>query len=522
MFEENLLKKYALPESVTNSQGLWYDPRADVWKVSSSSLKNLYFTRYREECTPEFLQSLKLAMVSLHRRLKPNSLQNCFKHGLNPLMKRMPQPVGQITQSDLEEHCLALPPERKWWLNSLKSLGSALGQFGIPGHSITPDALAFLKTLKPGCNEQGQAAATWDPVAGPLTPDEMEAFLRALDAAFVRAEVSLENYVLILLFASFGARAANMADLKVCDLQSTVKSGVTTYVLHIPRVKQQGGRFRQESYTRKVFPELAVLLESFIERQKERYASLGCGDRLPVFVDPGNRDPIRTFHRDQPQIAMHAIKTANRLAVVSLRTGEILHVNTRRYRHTTATVAKAMGFSPGAIAALLDHGSTQTQEVYAAISPALLRDYTERLGGYRNPLAAAFLGRIAEPGESVAPGQWVFRPRFAKDSPDPVVGGCEASRQCAGRRPYVCYLCPLFTASMEGDHEGALADVVEERVRFDQEAGDALRFMTQDSVAGAIRKVIDMVEERLKELGKTLEQIRQEKEALLRQKGVIA
>ena len=75
---------------------------------------------------------------------------------------------------------------------------------------------------------------------------------------------------------------------------------------------------------------------------------------------------------------------------------------------------------------------------------------------------------------------------------------------------------------MEGDHEGALADVLEERVRFDQDAGDGLRYLTADSVASAIRKVIFLVQEKLKRMGKTLEQIRAERDALRRERGILA
>ena len=80
---------------------------------------------------------------------------------------------------------------------------------------------------------------------------------------------------------------------------------------------------------------------------------------------------------------------------------------------------------------------------------------------------------------------------------------------CAGRRPFACYLCTMFSASMEGDHEGALRDVLEGRVLFDQDAGYGLRYLTADSVAQSIRKVIALVEKKLKVMGKTLDQIRE-------------
>lgn len=519
MNDESVLRKFSLPESAVNFAGLRYDPRGDVWPVSTGS--DLHLSRYRDECDPLFFQSLKLTLVTLNRIQQPASIRTYLTSGLNPLLERMGKPVGEIGQADLEAHWFDLPPERKWWFKSLKILCPSLALHGIPGYSITPEAMDWLETIHPGGGEMGLAARTWDPIKGPLTPDEVHAFLSALHAGFAHAEVGAEDYLLILLFACFGARNGNLADLKICDLKVTQNGGVTRYEVDIPRVKHRGWRFRASFYTRNLVPEIGAALEGYLACLMEQHANLGLGDQLPMFPDPGNTDLIRTYHRNSKQINDHAVRTAKQLAVFTDRTGKDLHINPRRWRYTQATMARARGLDPSAIAILLDHGDTQTQEVYAAVSPEVLADYTRRLAGFREPWAAAFLGRIAEPGEEIEPQKMVYRAKFAKDSPEPNVGGCGASSRCAGRRPYACYLCPVFIASMEGDHEGALADVLEGRVRFDQDAGDGLRYLTADSVASAIRKVIFLVEEKLKRLGKTLEQVRAERDALRYARGVL-
>jgi len=522
MVDDGLLRKFSLPESAVNSQEIRYDPRDDVWPVSSSGTKNIDLSRYREDCTALFLQSLKLALVTLNRRLKPTSLTTYLRAGLNPLLEGKTKPCGEITQTDLEAYWFTLPPNRKYWISSLKPVCEALALHGIPGHCITPGALEYLRNLNPGgCFGRGEATRTWDPVRGPMTPDELDALLRALHAGFVRAEISEEDYILILLFASFGARTANLADLRVCDLTITQDDELPSYQLHIPRVKQQGVRFRAAFYTRHVVPELGTFLEEYIALQKERHAGLGLGNQLPLFVDLRNSDPVRPYHRGTSQISEHAVTTSKRLAIPCQRTGTNMRVNSRRYRSTVGTMARAMGLDPSAIAELLDHGDTRTQEVYAAIGPEVLAGITQRLQGFRGPLAGAFLGRMGEPGEVAEPQHLIFRPQFRKDRADSTVGGCEASRRCAGRRPFACYLCNLFTASMEGDHEGALADVVEERVRFGTHAGNDLQYLTADSVADAIRAVITMRDRRLNEMGKDLTQIRLEKKTLLHKRGII-
>jgi streptogramin lyase len=45
MPDEAVLRKYTLPESVVNSQELRYDPREDVWVVSSGGVSTLDLSR---------------------------------------------------------------------------------------------------------------------------------------------------------------------------------------------------------------------------------------------------------------------------------------------------------------------------------------------------------------------------------------------------------------------------------------------------------------------------------------------
>lgn len=110
MFDESVLLKYSLPERTTNSSGLWYDPREDVWPVSSTRVQKLDLTKYRHASSPAFLQSLKLALVSLNRTLKPKTISNYLCMGLDPLIRRMAKPCEEITRADLEACWFSLPP----------------------------------------------------------------------------------------------------------------------------------------------------------------------------------------------------------------------------------------------------------------------------------------------------------------------------------------------------------------------------------------------------------------------------
>jgi len=108
MPDEAVLRKYTLPESVVNSQELRYDPREDVWVVSSGGVSTLDLSRYREDCTPLFLQSLKLALVTLNRTLQPTTITNYLRSGLNPLLEHLQKPCGEITREGLESYWFTL------------------------------------------------------------------------------------------------------------------------------------------------------------------------------------------------------------------------------------------------------------------------------------------------------------------------------------------------------------------------------------------------------------------------------
>ena len=64
----------------------------------------------------------------------------------------------------------------------------------------------------------------------------------------------------------------------------------------------------------------------------------------------------------------------------SERTGELLHINARRFRYTTGTRAAKEGFGELVIAELLDHTDTQNAGVYIKNIPEHVKKLDEAVG----------------------------------------------------------------------------------------------------------------------------------------------
>lgn len=72
--------------------------------------------------------------------------------------------------------------------------------------------------------------------------------------------------------------------------------------------------------------------------------------------------------------------TLEKLAVTSERTGERIHITSRRFRRTVGTRAAEEGHGELVIAELLDHSDTQSVGVYVQATPAIVRNWSASRG----------------------------------------------------------------------------------------------------------------------------------------------
>jgi integrase len=238
---------------------------------------------------------------------------------------------------------------------------------GYPG--VTKDAVALLKQLRIKGNVKGEAVLTMDSENGPYSDLEFQAIQHALDMAFEKEDICLEDYVLSWLYMALGQRSIQYAALKVCDVGTgEARDGLTIYTIRIPRAKQRNQLTRDVFKDRVLTPQIGEKILLHAQQVKEQFSNvLGDPGQAPLFPAKGkrkNEPPGFEYHRTSQSLASSLEGILNKLKVISERTGKPLHITPTRFRRTIGTRAAIEGHGELVIAELLDHTDTQNVGVY--------------------------------------------------------------------------------------------------------------------------------------------------------------
>ena len=97
------------------------------------------------------------------------------------------------------------------------------------------------------------------------------------------------------------------------------------------------------------------------------------------------------FHYSSSSLELNVLrKFCIHQKAVSERTGEIIHVNARRFRHTRGTNLGRKGVGAAIIAELLDHSDTQNVKVYTENTADTVQYIDRVMGAEMGKLAQAF------------------------------------------------------------------------------------------------------------------------------------
>jgi integrase len=490
-----------LPVKTISKAGEVFDPREDVWRFSSSSkYASINFATFKELATEAMVVSLKAAIAGAVRKLAPRTCVTMVEKAVIPLLKhahaRLGERVDNITLDMLQAFALSLDERHRHQLNFVKMLGRALAIHGNSEHAIETQALYWLERQKSVSNPKGEAALTMDPLKGPLLMSEDRVLMRSLHAAFEENQLPKHIYLKILLFRLSAMRPAQMADLKCKDL--TFREGV--YSLAFPQVKKRGEGWRESFEIWTLLPEVGALLEGFIREQQAKWAHLGMGGELPLFMNDRNKDPLRTYHpvgdclvRELPHFLSN-LKTLDPITrkvvkVRSPRTGEPFRVNMRRFRMSIATWALMRGGTLLEVAQILGHSVVSPSlNSYAAIDVALLEDMDRKMAVSENQTAGYFRGEFCS-------GSGIGGALYPESFGGLAVGRCKSI--CEQRKPFACYTCNQFQALMEGPHEQVLKDLISECEQVTT-SGGTFQVDTHDQTIRAVNQVIAMRNEKLR------------------------
>ena len=332
-----------------------------------------------------------------------------------------------------------------------------------------------LKSITAIGNKKGEAVASWDPVKGPLTDDEILLALRALDDGVGRPAERITWMVLLEL----GLRAGELALITGKRLKRTEvnvvepggdRSERTYYHLEVPKLKDRAGTpafWKLRPISDRLGREIEALghpPEAAIVPQAYENGAGGVNELLKSFVKKAD--------------------------IVSPRTGERLRITSRRLRYTLATRIALEGGSRVQTAEALNHTDLQNVEVYIQAARQQMDEIDQALEDSDfKPVVRRFMGRVTErenpepvPGipKRTVPGTSAQLPVLSQ--PVGAVGVCgrdvRSDGLCKLAPPLSCYLCEQFVAFTDAPH-GVIADRIEELVLFDHNSGADRRIPRQ-------------------------------------------
>jgi integrase len=497
-----------LPSLIRTKSGVEIDPRLDVWSYRDNSVSiNLKFSTI-EGVAPEFIVGMKSVLIWYAENRAGESLINMFyriRHLCMTLTANRAEPLLTITSIDLINYRGSLDASNSWYLSSLAGVLKRWHDYGVPG--VSADAKALLVQLRLKGNPKGVAVLTMDPNQGPLTGIELQAISSALNDAYAAGGIALDHYLLVWLFMLLGQRPVQYAALKACDIMvGQTKDGSTRYSLRVPRAKQQTAMSRLAFKDRLLIPQIGELLAQYAVAIKLRFDGvLGDSGQAPLFPQKTLDAPTAPngfeYHQTSVAVGRTLKEVLGNLDVRSERTGNSIHINARRFRHTVGTRAAAEGHGALLIAELLDHTDTQNVGVYVQSTPEMLERIDRAMATVMAPMAQAFAGTlICDESEALRgndPSSRIVDPRF--DTSFKPMGNCGSYSFCSFAAPIACYTCRSFQPWLDGAHERVLDHLISERERLKVSA-DMRIASVNDRTILAVAQVVVLCQEMQKKM----------------------
>lgn len=366
-------------------------------------------------------------------------------------------------------------------LGHLRAFFISWFDWGFPG--IEKDVEKFLDELTLRGAEKGKAVKRRCPYSGPLTKLEQGALVEWSSNALTRNEITLRQCALLMTLMLTGRRLVQVRSLRVEDLFSREDEVGNNYILRVPRVKQKRGGFRTDFRSMPVEEDVYLLLENLgMVVRHEVEAAVGCklspevAKQLPIFVNDSRIHEFRSVSELQRVLSVmpdylhitsrqstheiHNISVA--CQAKSERTGDFIHINSRRFRYTKGTNLVGRGITGTALAYALDHTDTQNASVYTENTAANAQYIDEIMSPVLAPLAQAFAGKLID---SERDAHRANDPHSRiRNNRSNGVGNCGTYAFCAsGYR--ACYTCTNFQPWIAAPHYEVKEEVLAERER---------------------------------------------------------
>ena len=302
-----------------------------------------------------------------------------------------------------------LGKEHEWYLGALKGFLLSWHEYGYYG--VDKSVVSLLESFTLTGNDKGKSVIMRCPYTGAFTENEILALMAELARLWREDLISFETYAYIHLLQATARRPIQIRHLKFEDLRK----------------------------------EIWNCLQMNIKNRNFDLSLL-------------NKD---IFHYSASSLELHSLrKFCIHQKAISERTGEIIHVTARRFRHTRGTNLGRKGVGAAIIAELLDHTDTQNVKVYTENTADTVQYIDRVMGAEMGKLAQAFTGRIISNLNESERGH--DPTSLITNNGIDTIGACGTNDFCITGYE-TCYLCPKFRPLVDGPHQQILNKLYEEK-----------------------------------------------------------
>lgn len=482
--------------------GVIFDPNEEVWEIIDSN-RRIVINFNKISINDKFLHSLKKTFKWYLENHSARHAENMYKamHNLSMYLTLESQnKIKYISDISLVNYRGFLGKEKEW---SLGGLSGFLKHWYKMGDScLTKEAYEYLEETKFKSNPKGEAVLTMDPIKGPFSDLELESIQTAINNIYSKAQMKMDDYVLVWLFMIYGSRPIQFAQLKLKDIIALKQEDSYELFIKIPRVKNR--KVVRSEFKRRVVPkDFAPVLYKYCEELKLKVKGVFPDEyEAPLFL--GNRNinyddtefHVMKYHLTSAEITGKLKTIFRKLDLKSERTGEKIHITPIRFRRTLGTRVAAEGHGTLIVAEILDHTDTQNAQVYVESRPEIIERIDRAIALQMAPIAQAFAGTLVIDKSKAArandPEADIINPSIDKTCTPS--GKCGSYSYCGIMSPLACYTCSSFQAWVDGPHEMVLQHLIKERERV-LEFSDYRVASINDKTIMAVAQVVKACQE---------------------------
>lgn len=438
-----------------------------------------------------------------------HSMESHFTHFLKETNAR------EITSAELINYRSTLTSDKEWYLGKLRGFLKKWHQLGYEG--VSDEVIEMIAGWRIKGSLKGDRVKRMDPTLGPLSDIELQAFNEGVVRAYELDQITLAELAMCLVISNTGRRPIQISHLRVGDIvRGKNNRGEPFYGINIPRAKQGTG-FRTSFKVWALNQDLYSIVNAQAKSSMQQAArvlgfELQDSDReqLPLFLDPKVLSSIRSpvelrrlattdkLHITSSKITETIQHVVESLDIHSERTGELIHLNSQRFRYSTGTRAAREGFGELVIAELMDHTDTQSSGIYIKNIPEHVERLDEAMGFQLAPYAQAFAGVLVDSERDAKRGDDPNSRIRAEEGQG--IGTCGEHGFCGANVPIPCYTCMHFQPWVDGPHEEVYEELLAERERIKEMTGDMQVAAVLDRSIIAVADVISRCKKRRQEL----------------------